>query len=445
MFKHLSLSCFLLALVVPSAVFAAPKGEKVGSIRGVTLPALKSSGNCADDAKWNEVKIGTFRQLDCFKTGDGGSVNLELKEDNSTFSIGENSLVNIEDLVEKDANGAFKIKLDIRKGYMGFGVKKNRGNEVNFSTGTAAASIRGTDGVIGGSDKSFFAGLKNGNLMVNSNGGDSVSIGGGQTVLGREKFVVLELKSSGDLEFAKVLNNILADTTKSLEELKMMVELADKDFQISKPSYTAESPSGSTVEVMEKMKPAHIKYSSYDSLRCVANVTVSGVQKGSESTLSTLMDGSPISEIVVKRDASKRVSLRSGIHEYEFAVENAAGRNSVKKVLGCFPMKPFSVKVFGGKNVRMQIPPPPPEADDVITQTLQFQIRVSENDPIVLNKVTVRQNGKVILQERLSQIQNLDYQIPVELKRGIRNRFDIEVVHKSGYVVKTVKVYEVSK
>ena len=241
------------------------------------------------------------------------------------------------------------------------------------------------------------------------------------------------------------MNNILADTTKSLEELKMMVELADKDFQISKPSYTAESPSGSTVEVMEKMKPAHIKYSSYDSLRCVANVTVSGVQKGSESTLSTLMDGSPISEIVVKRDASKRVSLRSGIHEYEFAVENAAGRNSVKKVLGCFPMKPFSVKVFGGKNVRMQIPPPPPEADDVITQTLQFQIRVSENDPIVLNKVTVRQNGKVILQERLSQIQNLDYQIPVELKRGIRNRFDIEVVHKSGYVVKTVKVYEVSK
>ena len=82
MFKHLSLSCFLLALVVPSAIFAAPKGEKVGSIRAVTNPAFKSSGSCAEDAKWNEVKMGTFRQLDCFKTGDGGSVGLELKENN---------------------------------------------------------------------------------------------------------------------------------------------------------------------------------------------------------------------------------------------------------------------------------------------------------------------------------------------------------------------------
>ena len=101
--------------------------------------------------------------------------------------------------------------------------------------------------------------------------------------------------------------------------------------------------------------------------------------------------------------------------------------------------------MFGNKNVRLQIPPAPPETENVIMQTLQFQIRVPENDPIVLNKVTVRQNGKVLLQERLSQIQNLDYQIPVELKRGIKNRFDIEVVHKSGYVVKTSKVYEVGK
>ncbi len=450
MFKHLSLPCFLLALVVPSAVFAAPKGEKVGSIRGVTLPALKSSGNCTQDAKWNEVKIGTFRQLDCFKTGDGGSVNLELKEDNSTFSIGENSLVSIENLVEKDESGAFKIKLDIRKGYMGFGVKKNRGNEVNFSTGTAAASIRGTEGVIGSNDKSFFAGLKNGDLMIKPNGSDSLSIGGGQTVLGREKFIVLNLKSSGDLSFAKVLNELLSDTTMSLDELKAAVEKADETYQAAVlASKTAHVASGMAadekVKDAVKLKVPHIKYSSYDSLRCFANVSVSGLQKGVKTRLSATLDGSPISEMSVKRDMPKRVALRSGIHEYEFVVENEAGRNSVKKTLGCYPMKPFSVKVFGNKNVRLQIPPAPPETENVIMQTLQFQIRVPENDPIVLNKVTVRQNGKVLLQERLSQIQNLDYQIPVELKRGIKNRFDIEVVHKSGYVVKTSKVYEVGK
>jgi hypothetical protein len=105
------------------------------------------------------------------------------------------------------------------------------------------------------------------------------------------------------------------------------------------------------------------------------------------------------------------------------------------------------VKILGNKHVHLQIPPRPPieGIEDVITETLQFQIRLPENDVSFLNKVTVRQNGKVILQERLSQIQNLDYQIPVELKRGLKNRFDIEVIHKSGYVVKTAKVYEVGK
>ena len=35
--------------------------------------------------------------------------------------------------------------------------------------------------------------------------------------------------------------------------------------------------------------------------------------------------------------------------------------------------------------------------------------------------------------------------LPVELKRDHKNRFDIEVIHKSGFAVKTTKVYEVGK
>jgi len=435
MFKHLSLSCVLLALVVPTTIFAVPKGEKVGSIRAVTNPAFRSSGSCAEDAKWNEVKMGTFRQLDCFKTGDGGSVGLELKENNSTFSIGENSLVSINNLVEKDETGAFRIKLDIQKGYMGFNVQKNKGHDVNFSTGTAAASIRGTEGVIGGNDKAMFAGLKNGELAVRLNNGDSVSVLEGQTAVGKDKFIVLPLKSSGDMDFAKVLNKLVADSSKSLEELEAAIVAADKAYQESLQASGEQGKTDATVP--------QIKYSSYDSLRCIADVSVSGMQKGSKAKLSAVMDGTPISEVEVKRNIATRIALRSGIHEYEFVVANDAGSNSVKKTLGCYPMKPFSVKFFGDKHVQLPIPPAPPEVADVITQTLQFQIRVPENDPIVLNKVTVRQNGKVILQERLSQIQNLDYQIPVELKRGIKNRFDIEVIHKSGYIVKAQKIYEV--
>ena len=393
--------------------------------------------------------MGTFRQLDCFKTGDGGSVGLELKENNSTFSIGENSLVSISNLVEKDESGAFRIKLDIQKGYMGFKVQKNKGHDVNFSTGTAAASIRGTEGAIGGNDNAMFAGLKNGELAVRLNNGDSVIIAEGQTAIGKDRFVVLPLKSSGDMDFAKILVEILADTSLSLDSLVIQIQKADSAYQKSVMAnqdslaqQTALQTENAAVQQAGVSIP-QIKYSSYDSLRCVANISISGLQKGSKAVASASMAGSEFGRMEIKRNMLWLSTLRSGIHEYEFAVENDAGRNSVKKTLGCYPKKPFSVKVFGSQYVPLQIPPAPPGAADVITQTLQFQIRVPENDPVVLNKVIVKQNGKVILQERLSQIQNLDYQIPVELKRGIKNRFDIEVVHKSGYTVKAYKVYEV--
>lgn len=447
MFKHLSLSCILLATIAVTSSWAAPKEPKVGRVKYAVDPALKSTGSCADDAAWSNVRNGaTFRQMDCFKTGDGGSIVLRLNsvDDNSLLTIPENSIVNINEFVEKIDDG-FIVKTDIKKGYMGFKAEKNKGHEIEFRTGTAAASIRGTEGVIGGDgDKTMFGGLKNGKLSIlDVSSGDSISITEGQTVIGKGSFAVLKLKSSGEMGFAKMLQQIISDGSLSLDDLIAAATKADSAFQETLVSAASQAPAQKVETEQARLTVPQIKYTSYDSLRCVANVAVSDVQKGSEARLSALMEGTPISEVGVKRNMSKRLALRSGIHEYEFVVENEAGRNSVKKTLGCYPMKPFSVKVLGNKHVPLKIPPAPPEFDDVITQTLQFQIRVPENDPIVLNKVVVRQNGKVILQERLSQIQNLDYQIPVELKRNHKNRFDIEVIHKSGYAVKAIKVYEV--
>ena len=438
MFKHLSLSCLLLAMVVPVSVSAA----KVGTTRTVMPVAEKSKGSCDDDAKWKSAS-GKIDSKDCFRTSNEGSIELQLNGDKSILTIEENSTVRIDTLVEQDEDGFFKIKTNIQKGYMGFNVEKK--NRVHFSTGTAAASIRGTNGAIGGNQTTMFAGLKNGFLWVSDTlTGDSLVISDGETVIGKGQFAVLKLKSSGDINFAKKLNELIADSTLSLEDLKAAAISADSAYQellVAKAS--AQTPATEVEDAA--LKVPQIKYSSYDSLRCVANVTVSDVQKGTEVRVSAVMDGTPISEVSVKRNMPKHLALRSGVHEYEFVVENDAGRNSVKKTLGCYPMKPFSVKVFGKKYEFLPIPPAPPGAEDVIMQTLHFQIRVPEYDPSFLNKVTVRQDGKVILQERLSQIQNLDYQIPVELKRDHKNRFDIEVIHKSGFAVKTTKVYEVGK
>jgi len=438
MFKHLSLSCLLLAMVVPVSVSAA----KVGTTRTVIPVAEKSKGSCDDDAKWKSAS-GKIDSKDCFRTSNEGSIELQLNGDKSILTIEENSTIRIDTLVEQDEDGFFRIKTNIQKGYMGFNVEKK--NRVHFSTGTAAASIRGTNGAIGGNQTTMFAGLKNGFLWVSDTlTGDSLVISDGETVIGKGQFAVLKLKSSGDINFAKILNELIADSTLSLEDLKAAAISADSAYQESLAAMASAQTPATEVEDAA-LKVPQIKYSSYDSLRCVANVTVSDVQKGTEVRVSAVMDGTPISEVSVKRNMPKRLALRSGVHEYEFVVENDAGRNSVKKTLGCYPMKPFSVKVFGKKYEFLPIPPAPPGAEDVIMQTLQFQIRVPEYDPSFLNKVTVRQDGKVILQERLSQIQNLDYQIPVELKRDHKNRFDIEVIHKSGFAVKTTKVYEVGK
>lgn len=438
MFKHLSLSCLLLAMVVPVSVSAA----KVGTTRTVIPVAEKSKGSCDDDAKWKSAS-GKIDSKDCFRTSNEGSIELQLNGDKSILTIEENSTIRIDTLVEQDEDGFFRIKTNIQKGYMGFNVEKK--NRVHFSTGTAAASIRGTNGAIGGNQTTMFAGLKNGFLWVSDTlTGDSLVISDGETVIGKGQFAVLKLKSSGDINFAKILNELIADSTLSLEDLKAAAISADSAYQESLAAKASAQTPATEVEDAA-LKVPQIKYSSYDSLRCVANVTVSDVQKGTEVRVSAVMDGTPISEVSVKRNMPKRLALRSGVHEYEFVVENDAGRNSVKKTLGCYPMKPFSVKVFGKKYEFLPIPPAPPGAEDVIMQTLQFQIRVPEYDPSFLNKVTVRQDGKVILQERLSQIQNLDYQIPVELKRDHKNRFDIEVIHKSGFAVKTTKVYEVGK
>ena len=438
MFKHLSLSCLLLATVVPVSVSAA----KVGTTRTVIPVAEKSKGSCDDDAKWKSAS-GKIDSKDCFRTSNEGSIELQLNGDKSILTIEENSTVRIDTLVEQDEDGFFRIKTNIQKGYMGFNVEKK--NRVHFSTGTAAASIRGTNGAIGGNQTTMFAGLKNGFLWVSDTlTGDSLVISDGETVIGKGQFAVLKLKSSGDINFAKILNELIADSTLSLEDLKAAAISADSAYQDSLAAKASAQTPATEVEDAA-LKVPQIKYSSYDSLRCVANVTVSDVQKGTEVRVSAVMDGTPISEVSVKRNMPKRLALRSGVHEYEFVVENDAGRNSVKKTLGCYPMKPFSVKVFGKKYEFLPIPPAPPGAEDVIMQTLHFQIRVPEYDPSFLNKVTVRQDGKVILQERLSQIQNLDYQIPVELKRDHKNRFDIEVIHKSGFAVKTTKVYEVGK
>jgi hypothetical protein len=516
-------------------LFAAPA---VGKVR-MTLGDVTRWKAKLDN--WQELKPGAkLYQSDKVRTGVESEVVFGFP-DGSSISIAEKTEVELVNLFEPNDEGGFETQIDINKGFLNFAVHKlkDKKSKFVFKTGTATASIRGTEGYIGG-EGVFFAGLKTGKLEITPKGSNKpVSIVAGETTFGTDSLVVVKLASSGNARFAKMLEKILSDKSKSVKVLQDEIQKADTVFQeqlkeeekkaaaqlpengfilktespveICENGFTVEgsyrtsdesaalvvkvggytsgnlirSSDGKAHSFAEKIavndetglwvadkavvefksasatssktidlqvnkacsevntKVPTIAIATYDSLRCIANVSV-GEMQNDAGIFTALADGSQILEETVTKNVQKRVKLQKGRHEYTLRIEDQAGNLAeISKVMGCYPNKRFTIEVFGPAKEVLKVPPPPKDVPDRILQTLQFRIRIAENNPEYLYKVTVRQNGKVILQESLSQIRSLDYQIPVTLLRNGKNLIDIEVVHKSGYVSRGKKDYEV--
>ena len=530
------LRSIMILAVVPAMAFSAAAVGKVRMTLG-DVDRWKAKQN-----DWSAIKPGVkIYQSDKVRTGVESEVVFGLP-DGSSIMIGEKTIVEMENLFEPNDEGGFETKINIEKGFLNFAVHKlkNKKSKFIFKTGTATASIRGTEGYVGG-EGTFFAGLKTGKLEITPKGSNKpVSIVAGETTFGTDSLVVVKLASSGEARFAKRLSKILADKSKSVKDLQTELQKADTEFQeqlkeeakkaaanvpengfivntaspvevcedglVVDGSYRTSDESASLVlkvgnsytsnnliraadgqahTFSEKVlinddnglwtadkatlvfKGAGLTSSktidlqvnkacvdvntkapttsivSYDSLRCVVNVSV-GEMQNDAGVLVLEADGSKVSEETVTKNAQKRLKLQKGRHDYVVRIEDqASNKAEVSKVMGCYPNKRFTVEVLGGVREVLKVPPPPKDIPDLITQTLQFRIRVPENDPEYLHKVTVRQNGKVILQESLTQIHSLDYQIPVTLSRGAKNHIDIDVVHKSGYISRAKKDYEV--
>ena len=522
--------------ILPAMALSAPPAGKVRSALG-QVDRWK-----AKQSEWAQLLVGAkVYQSDRVRTGVESEVIFALP-DGSSIAIAENTEVELSQLLELNNDGGFETKIDIHKGYLNFAVHKlqDKKSKFRFKTGTATASIRGTEGFVGG-EGVFFAGLKTGKLEIAPTESDKmVSIVAGETTFGRDSLVVLKLASSGEARFAKRLEKILGDKSKSIAELVKDVEKADAEYQeelkaeaqkaaaaLPENGFTVTTSSpvevcdlGLMVEGVYKTsdetatlilkvgegftsgnliratdgnshsfsqkvklndnnglwtankatltftgagttstktidlqvnkactevntKAPQVTIPTYDSLRCSANMSVLDMQNDA-GIVKVNVDGVVQSEESVTKNIQKKFKLKPGRHEYMLQVEDQAGnRAEVSKTLGCYPLKRFNVELVGKAKEVLKVPPPPKDYPDRITQTLQFRIRAPDNDPENLYKVTVKQNGKVILQETLSQIQNLDYQILVELSRGGANHIEIEAIHKSGYKAKAKKVYEV--
>lgn len=519
-------------LLVPAMAFSA---SSVGKVRQSIGDVKRQKENQKD---WKDLRVGAkVYQTDFVRTGSEAVLGIDLP-DGSMLNIGENTEVEMSNLFEDNGKGAYRTRLNIKKGYVDFNVKKQmEESSFEFKTGTATASIRGTSGFVGGEDGVFFASLATGKFDIQpQKGGPVMPVIAGETMFGSDSLVTMKLASSGDKRFVKKLTRIVKSSGKNVSAMMKAAqeadaahqkELQENNFTLSTKSpvevcndgltidgsYTVSDPKATLVlkigksytsenlirvvdgkshsftqkiaindanktwnesqaefvlktssvsdsKVIElkvnktcsevnQVQPS-LKFLSYDSLNCQMQVSVGNMQDDA-GILTMDIDGATSIEEAISKNEQKRIGLKPGSHTYSFSMKDQAENTvTLEKKLGCYPMKRFNVNVYGPAKEVLKIPPPPPSKDgeSPIIKTLQFKIKSPENDPVFLYKVTIKQNGKVILQETLGQIQSLDYQVPVELKRddrnhGAQNRFEIEVKHKSGFIAKAEKIFEV--
>lgn len=155
--------------------------------------------------------------------------------DGSAISIEENSIVSISELLSEDGKNVSTT--DIKSGKVRFDVQKqaNKESSFKFKTGTAVAAIRGTEGIIGtSSNGKFIASLLTGRLEIDF-GGSTTTINGGQTAIpSGEALTVLDLSSSGTTDLFNVIDQILNDTTLTIDSLTKLITEKNLDLEKAK-------------------------------------------------------------------------------------------------------------------------------------------------------------------------------------------------------------------
>ena len=161
--------------------------------------------------------------------------------------------------------------------------------------------------------------------------------------------------------------------------------------------------------------------------------------------LSTTIDGALSKETSLNKDVFTTFKLKAGSHKYTFKAQDRAGnKGEVLKTLGCFPKVNTSLSIQGGNYELIRAPLPVKGAKTGITRNIKFKVsNVPQQDPEQIKRITIKQNGKNVVQLQNNQITDLIFDIPVELVRDKKTIIKIEVVMKNGRILNASKTYEV--
>lgn len=212
-----------LALLLAAPVFA--NKMTTGKVRSVLGDVTRQK---AQKTNWTALRVGAkVEESDKIKTASESQAIINLP-DGSSISVEENALVIFSELVAM--NGSQHLTAEVIYGKIKFDVQKqsNKENTFNFRTGTAAAAVRGTAGIIGQTSRGKpIAALSEGKLEITI-GSKISAINGGETAIpDGDSLVVLQLASSGDLNFLNQIDSLLSDTTKTLNDLKEQIRKLD--------------------------------------------------------------------------------------------------------------------------------------------------------------------------------------------------------------------------
>ncbi|MDP2038502.1 MAG: FecR family protein [Ignavibacteria bacterium] len=155
----------LLLVLVPFIFSSVSKGQNNSPVALVKKIVKDVTFKKTSDSEWDFAKTGTpLMDGGLVKTGSK-SLALVLFTEGSLLRVRENSILNI--YGSKEGNKVSRNTV-ITKGTLGFDVQKQGDDEFKFTTPTAVASIRGTDGLIFCDSTVTRVYLENGELYIES-------------------------------------------------------------------------------------------------------------------------------------------------------------------------------------------------------------------------------------------------------------------------------------
>lgn len=189
-----------------------------------------------------------------------------------------------------------------------------------------------------------------------------------------------------------------------------------------------------------------------DPSQCKVSIDV--LDSKGDSAIFTVYEGNDIQKQAYIGDRYQlSYDLVEGFHDYKFTVEDWAGnRNEISKSMGCYKKTGARLRILGGKSTsseggseeRLRVPPTPPQSEvNYFNKMMTFKIEgLPSNNPIYIKSITITQNGSKISNFSPSDFIKTIYDQQIVLYRNKKTTIGVEVVLKSGEILKASKTYE---